>query len=77
MFLHVQTTVDRVIIEGDDCNVSATIETLKRTRGAMFPGPSIDFTLTMPACEIEDAYDRAIEEGRRIFERFNAKQEAA
>lgn len=77
MFLHVQTIVGRIRLEGDDCIISATIETMKETPRCMFPGPDIDFTLTIPAAEIDDAYDRAIEEGRRVFERFNAKQEAA
>ena len=39
-------------------------------------GPDIYFTVTVPESEIENAYDRAVEEGRRIFERFNAQQEA-
>lgn len=77
MFVHTQTTIGRIRIDGDDCIISATIETMKVTRGGLFSGPDIYFTITVPKAEIENAYDCAIEEGRRVFQRFNAQQEAA
>lgn len=64
-FIHSGTDTRNIDVEEETIVVSATVNTMFFDYGPV-DGPNLDFTLELPAADLVDAYQRAVERCREL-----------